>query len=51
MTLNSMKFFEGIKELKWHMKLVWLIEKKITPLYDKVQTGSMFKSDSQVALL
>ena len=50
-TLNLMTFFEGVKEVKWHMKLVWLRDKKITQLNDKVQTGAMFKSDSQVALL
>ena len=46
-----MTFFEGVEEVKWHMTLVRLRDKKITQLYDKVQTGAMFKSDSQVALL
>ena len=50
-TLNSMTFFEGVEEVKWHMTLVRLRDKKITPLYDKEQTGAMFKSDSQAALL
>ena len=48
--LNSITFFEGVKEVKWHMTLVRLWDKKITQLYDKVQTGAMFKSDSQAAI-
>jgi len=51
MTLNSMTFFKGVEELKWHMTLVRLRDKKITQLYDKVQTGAMFKCDSQATLL
>ena len=51
MTLNSMTFFEWVEEVKWHMKLVRLRDKKITQLYDKMQTCAMFKSDSQAALL
>ena len=51
MTLNSMTFFEGIEEVKWHMTLVRLWDKNIIQLYDKVQIGAMFKSDSQAALL
>jgi len=51
MTLNSMMFFEGVEEVKWHMTFVRIWDKRITQLYDKVQTGAMFKSDSQVALL
>ena len=50
-TLNSMTFFEGVEEVKWHMTLVRLWDKKITQQYDKVQTSAMFKSDSQAALL
>ena len=46
-----MTFFEWVEEVKWHITLVWLRDKKITQLYDKVQTGAMFKSDSQAALL
>ena len=46
-----MMFFEGVKEAKWHVTLVRLRDKKITQLYDKVQTGAMIKSDSQAALL
>ena len=42
-----MTFFKGFEEVKWHMTLVRLWDKKITQLYDKVQTGAMFKSDSQ----
>ena len=49
-TLNSMTFFEGVEEVKWHMTLVRLWDKNITQLYDKVQTGAMFKSDSQAAV-
>ena len=49
-TLNLMTFFEGVEEVKWHMTLVWLRDKNITQLYDKVQTGAMFKSDSQATL-
>ena len=50
-TLISMTLFEGVEEVKWHMTLVWLRDKKITQLYDKVQTGAMFKSESQDTLL
>ena len=46
-----MKFFEGVEEMKWHMTLIRLRENKITQLYEKTQTGAMFKSDSQAALL
>ena len=46
-----MTFFEGVEEVKWHMTLVWLWDKKITQLYDKMQIGAMFKSDSQATLL
>ena len=46
-----MTFFEGVEEVKRHMKLVRLKDKKITQLNDKMQTGAMFKSDSQAALL
>ena len=46
-----MTFFEGVEEVKWHMTLVWLWDKNITQLNDKVKTGAMFKSDSQAALL
>ena len=45
-----MTYFKGVEEVKWHMKLLRLWDKKITKLYDKVQTGAMFKSDSQAAL-
>ena len=50
-TLNSMTFFEGVEEVKWHMKLVRLKDKKITQLNDITQTGAMFKGDSQATLL
>ena len=46
-----MTFFEGVEEVKWYMALVRLGDKKITQLYEKVQIGAMFKSDSQAALL
>ena len=46
-----MELFKGVEEVKWHMTLVRLWDKKITQLYDKVQTGAMFKSDSPAALL
>ena len=46
-----MTFFEGVEEVKWHMTLVQLWDKKITQLYDKVKIGAMFKSDSQSTLL
>ena len=50
-TLNSMTLFEGVKKVKWLMTLVRLWDKKITQLYDKMQTGAMLKSDSQAVLL
>ena len=45
-----MTFFEGVKEVKWHMTFVRIWDKKITQLYDKVQIGAIFKSDSQAAV-
>ena len=50
-TLNLMTIFEGVEEVKWHMTLVRFWDKEIPQLYDKVQTGAMFKCDSQAALL